>query len=59
MGDLNVASERIDVHPRIKPPEKIYSPEERALLAALLKRWLHVFAREISAVCHCLRIPRS
>ena len=38
VGDLNVASERIDVHPRIKPPEKIYTPEERALLAALLKR---------------------
>lgn len=38
VGDLNVASERIDIHPRIPAPEDIYSPEERQMLAALIHR---------------------
>ena len=38
VGDLNVASERIDIHPRIPAPEDIYSPEERQMLAALIDR---------------------
>ena len=41
MGDLNVASEPADIHPRIGAPQDIYSAEERQLLAALTRRWLH------------------
>lgn len=38
VGDLNVASESIDIHPRIGTPADIYSPEELQLLAALTRR---------------------
>ena len=59
VGDLNIASARIDVHPRIRAPEEIYAPEERQLLAALIRRcstshlkWTKRRSNDRASACH-------
>lgn len=38
VGDMNVASEAIDIHPRIGTPEGVYGDEACQLLVALTRR---------------------